>query len=460
MINQYDPTIEYAAIGAMLIDARCIDEAFEIVKPEDFVALYSQKTVEAIAELWQQGEKIDPVIVFDKAKAKINDAFYTHNFIAECMTVCGSAANIGEYCRAIKRASAERQFGEILDAASDCYGSMKAPELLQRLKTELDEIEQGLIATENEVVDSKTAVNEWVKYNEIVKADPESAYCKTGFKDLDNTLGGGMFNAGLYIVGARPGMGKTTLAINIAENIARRGKTVLFISLEMGKVQITAKRIALKTRLDYTKLMSGGYGGDEAETISRANAELANVPFLLSDTSLCRVSDIERMAKKISGLSCVVVDYFGLLTAEEGSATRSRYEDTTILSKSLKLLAKRLNIPLLLLSQLNRETNNRANKRPYLSDLRDTGALEQDADCVILLHREEYYKKDDPAYTPPAVESIELIVAKNRHGDTRVCPMLWDGKTGAINELSPRADEPQAYSKTFTYYNEDDELPF
>ena len=460
MINQHDPTIEYAAVGAMLIDARCIDEAFEIIKPDDFITAYARMTVETIAEMWRRGETIDPVIVFDKAKAKINDVHYTHDFIAECMTTCGSAANIGEYCRAIKYVSVEKQLGEIIDNANGLFGNTNTHELLQQMKSELDEVEQGLINSESEVIDSKAAVVEWEKYNKIVKADPESAYCRTGFTDLDNTLGGGMFNAGLYIVGARPGMGKTTLAINIAENIARRGKTVLFISLEMGKVQIMAKRLALKTRLDYTKLMSGGYGEDKAEIILKANTELASVPFLLSDTSLCRVSDIERMAKKISGLSCVVVDYFGLLACEEGSTTRSRYEDTTMLSKSLKLLAKRLNVPLLLLSQLNRETNNRASKRPCLSDLRDTGALEQDADCVILLHREEYYKKDEPDYTPPDIEYIELIIAKNRHGGTKSVSMAWDGKTGAIDELSSRSDEPQAYSKTFTYYNEDDELPF
>lgn len=172
---------------------------------------------------------------------------------------------------------------------------------------------------------------------------------------------------------------------------------------------------------------------------------------MLSDTSLCRVSDIENMAHSIKDLKCIVVDYFGLLTSEEGSSVRSRYEECTEISKQLKSLAKRLNIPLLVLCQLNRETASRSDKRPTLSDLRDTGALEQDADAVILLHREEYYKAKDKDYEPPDIEIIDLNVAKNRHGKTATVSMAWNGKYGLISEICPTYDNRNI---------EEGELPF
>lgn len=453
MINfvERDATIEYSAVGAMLLEPRCIDAALAIVGADDFANPLCRTAVQAITDLRAEAKPIDAVIVFDHAK-QLNDSF-TYEFAAECMKICGSAANIEEYCRLIKAASDTEKLAKLADGISDDVFNRKSPDsIISKLRQDLDDINLG---TSSAVMDSKSAADAWSAHDEKVKADPESAYCKTGFSALDIVLGGGMFNTGLYIIGARPGMGKTTLGIGIAENIADRGKPILFVSLEMSRVQIMAKRIARKSGLGYTQLMTGVYRGAELHRALETNDRLGKAPFFLSDKSLCRVSDIENMAHGIKDLSCIVIDYFGLLTAEESSDIRSRYEEMTEISKALKGLAKRLDIPLLVLCQLNRENASRSDKRPKLSDLRDTGALEQDADCVILLHRENYYEQGDEDSEKPEVEFIELNVAKNRHGETQVCKMRWNGVTGKISEIISRDDEP-----TFSLADCADDLPF
>ena len=453
MINfvERDATIEYSAVGAMLIDSGCIDAALAIVGADDFTNPLCRTAVQAIIELRAEAKPIDAVIAFNRAK-QLNDSF-TYEFAAECMKICGSAANIEEYCRLIKAASDTEKIAKLADSINNDVFNRKSPDsIISKLRQELDDINLGASSA---VMDSKSAADAWSAHDEKVKADPEGAYCKTGFNALDIVLGGGMFNAGLYIIGARPGMGKTTLGIGIAENIADRDKPVLFVSLEMSRVQIMAKRIARKSGLGYTQLMTGVYRGTELHRAIETNDRLSKAPFFLSDKSLCRVSDIETMAHSIKNLSCIVIDYFGLLTAEENSDVKSRYEEMTDISKALKGLAKRLDIPLLVLCQLNRENASRSDKRPKLSDLRDTGALEQDADCVILLHRENYYEQSEEAAEKPEIEFIELNVAKNRHGETRICKMMWNGFAGRISETSNRDDEPPFYS-----VDNADDLPF
>lgn len=453
MINfiDRDTTIEYSAVGAMLIDAKCINAALAIVAADDFSDKLCRAAVQAITLLRDSNSAIDAVLIYDKAKELYPD--FPFEFVRECMTLCPTAANVEEYCKLIKAGANAARLADIADEISTSAFNRVPPEqIISKLRQDVDTIE----LKNTGVLSSAATASEWLKYDELVKADPDAAYCKTGFKDLDRVLGGGMFKSGLYIIGARPGMGKTTLGIGIAENIASRGKPVLFVSLEMGSVQIMAKRIARKSGINYTALMTGSVQGVELNRASETIKQLSNAPFYLSDNSLCRVSDIESMAHNIKDLACIVIDYFGLLTAEQTDAVRTRYEETTELSKALKSLSKRLSLPVVCLCQLNRENGSRADKRPKLSDLRDTGALEQDADCVILLHREEYYESRGENAEPPEFEYIELNVAKNRHGETQTVKMLWSGATGNIAETTNRADEPTTYKPTSSY----DELPF
>lgn len=426
-----DTTNEYAVIGSILIEPSCLGTVMGIVSVADFDNRYCRAILAAAIELNSEGKPIDVVLIANRA-GKIDDGV-TYEFAAECMQIVGSVANVEMYCRLVKDAAVKRKIAQLADdVQDDVYNHSENAAILAKLRSATDELSTN---NTNAVLSPTDMAEAWLAYDDTVKKNPEAAFTRTGFVNLDNVLGGGMFNQGFYIIAARPGMGKTTLGIAIAENIAERGNAVLYISLEMSRVQIMAKRLSRRARLNYTSLMTGKIKGDDYEHAIDVQLRLAERPFWLSDTSICRVSDIENMARGIKDLKCIVVDYFGLLTSEEGSGVRSRYEECTDISKSLKGLAKRLNIPLLVLCQLNRENTARGDRRPTLSDLRDTGALEQDADAVVLLHREEYYKTKDKDYEPKAVETIELNVAKNRHGKTAMVPMAWEGEFGIICDV-------------------------
>lgn len=441
-------TFEYSVVGAMLIEPKCIDDVLAVVGADDFSNELCKAAVKAIVQLRNEAQPIDALLIYNRAKQL--DGNFTYEFAKECMMLCPTAENATEHAKIVKAASDTDKLTGIADGINEDVFNRKSPNsIVSSLRQNLEIISIG---TANGIANSENLANLWKAHDTQVKADPESAYCKTGYSSLDIVLGGGLFNTGLYIIGARPGMGKTTLGISLAENIASRDKAVLFISLEMNKVQIMAKRIARKSGIGYTQLMTGVYKGQELHRAIETNDRLSKTPFYLSDDSLCRVSDIENMAHSIKNLSCIIVDYFGLLTAEESSGVKSRYEETTDISKALKGLAKRLNIPLIVLAQLNRNNTQKNDKRPTLADLRDTGALEQDADCVILLHRDDYYKQHDENYEPPEIEFIELNVAKNRHGTCSVVKMIWDGATGGIAEESLRTDEP--------FYMASGDLPF
>lgn len=436
MFTPTDNTNEYAVVGSILIEPKCLANALAIIDEADFDNRYCRAFIKAAKQLRDEGNPIDAVLLANRA-SKIDEGV-TYDFAAECMRIVGSVANIEEYCQLVKEAAVKRQLTQLADDIQDeVYNQSESAAIIAKLRGKTEELSVNNTAG---ILSPQDIADAWLTHDKTVKADPEAAYIKTGFKALDSVLGGGMFNQGFYIIAARPGMGKTTIGIGIAENIAERGKSVLFISLEMSRVQIMAKRISRKGRLSYTDLMTGRVIGHDYQHALDVQEVLADKPFMLSDASLCRVSDIENMAHGIKDLKCIVVDYFGLLTSEEGSGVRSRYEECTEISKRLKSLAKRLNIPLLVLCQLNRENATRGDKHPTLSDLRDTGALEQDADAVVLLHREEYYKAKGNDYEPPEIETIELNVAKNRHGNTACVSMAWEGEYGIISEICPTND--------------------
>lgn len=232
----------------------------------------------------------------------------------------------------------------------------------------------------------------------------------SGYGNLDNALGGGFLRGGLYIIAARPGMGKTTLGLNIADNISGG---VLFVSLEMSTDQITAKRLARVSGIPSNRILMGdGLTENEFRRIGEAASRLYDSGVSVNRHMGAKVSEIGVMARSVKDLSVVIVDYIGLIRPERESV--SRYEAVTEISGALKRLAMSLDVPVLALAQLNRANEARANKRPTLSDLRDSGAIEQDADGVLLLYREDYYSKEDTGLPSP----VECEIAKNRHGAT------------------------------------------
>lgn len=435
---------EASVVGSFCVDAACFGVIERMLVADDFAQTQAKAAYQAALRLCECGKPIDPVAIADA----LGDG--GAEYIANCMKAVPSAANVELYCEGVLNASKRRKLGEFADALNNGYFdySVDPDEVLSNLRNEIDNVTKG---GGGYVIQPNQAKADFLAYYGRVKDNPEYAFCKTGFADLDRQLGGGMFRQGMYVVGARPGMGKTTLALNIAENIASADKPVLFVSLEMSRVQIISKRIAMASLLSYTDIMTGRLKDSQINTANDILDRVITRPFAMTDKSSMTAAEILRAAKQIDGLQAVVVDYLGLVRPSEEAQKKPRYEQMTEISADLKAMAKSLDVPVLVLAQLNRESANRAGSRPQLTDLRDSGAIEQDADAVILLHRKDYYEATKEDYTAPEIEEIELIVAKNRHANTGVVKLAWHGKTGKIGEFDTTHDEPTTSA---------DELPF
>lgn len=411
---------EQSVIGSMLLDESCVDSVLNKLNPGAFQNEIARTVFEVIAQLRFERKPIDAVIV----ASCFGGSDRIKQFLLDCMTLTPTASNVMEYA----------------DIVLDEARRRKVRDIASRL---LDGDDAGQCAADLIAVDSgktKETVSgqEWA--NSFANAmmqninDPDCAFCKTGFRDIDNVLGGGLIKGGVYIVGARPGMGKTTFALNIAENIVKRNQTVLFISLEMSPFQIMCKRISMVGSVLYNHVLTGKLDKDEQSKAFQTLERIQNRPFVTNTEFALTVSDIGNIARRVQDCACVIVDYFGLITSPDNGKGGSRYEIYSDISRQLKQLAGTLNVPILCLAQLNREVERgRADKKPQLADLRDTGSLEQDADAVIFLHRDGYYNRDDD--DEDRQKTIDIIVRKNRHGDCGEVQMAWFGKYGEIFEI-------------------------
>lgn len=412
---------ETAVAGAILIDATCLDAVAAVIRPEDMAEDVPRRIYAAALELKRRGGVIDPVTILDEMGGGDSE------YITRLMELTPTAANAGEYAALVAKEARARRLEQIADDIRDgVFIGADAAEIADRARRELD----GVESARKSLPTGAESMAAWYERYTLLQKEPESAYCRTGYGSLDRALGGGLFNSEVYILAGRPGMGKTTVGIALAERVAERGAPVLFCSLEMSAHQITTKRIARLANVEYTRCLNGTLSDDDlAEAISSASKLSARPLFVADELSL--VSDVERYAREVKDLRLVVIDYLGLL--QTGDRPAPRYEEITRISAAIKALAKRLDKPILVLAQLNRENTTRADKKPTLVDLRDSGAIEQDAGGVILLHRDHYYNTDEE---PPEREPIEFIIAKNRHSATRTVTMIWSGATGRIDEMT------------------------
>lgn len=441
---------EAAVIGSILIEPKCIAEVDAAgLCAEDFSDDNMRLAFQVIEDFRQAGQPFDDLVIVANEMAKRKPGDFVP-VIHSALAATATALNAGAYCRMVKDNAKRQAFINTLSEASfsAAYGDWKAVADSVRVFV------QDVGGSDADVISNADLSAQFLDYFDRAKEDPDSAYCRTGFSDLDDQLGGGMFRSEVYIIGARPGMGKTTLGINIAQNIVNRGGAVLFVSLEMSAPQIQAKRISLETSVRYTHIMSGRVNADEERQVYDWVSMNKAAPFYLTTKPLT-VGEIGRKARQIGGLSCIIVDYLGLVSCGEESRQKPRYEQMTEISAGLKATAKALNIPILALCQLNRESTSRQDKRPTMSDLRDSGAIEQDAGAIILLHRPDYYAIKESGEAPE-LEEIELNVAKNRHAEPGLVRMWWHGNIGRIS----MPEKGRAIDVPPDMVTEEGELPF
>jgi len=414
--------MERAVAASVMIDSTY---ALPIVNrkltAEDFEDPFARTVIDLYQTAHDAGQPMDPVLLDNEIK-KMSGTFGFEEQIRDLLNQA-TARNVDVYCDIVKEAANERRYKQ---AISEATGPEDLAARLSTLKTE-----RG-----SEIMDSFKMCELLSDHYEIARLDPEASFCRCEYKDLDKALGGGLQKGGLYIVGARPGMGKTTFALNIAERVARAKKTVLFVSLEMSMVQIMAKRVAADGRINYSNIMSGNLSAGMYAEYRATLERIYDRPFYCIDKSVMTVNDIAAAARSVKGIQLLVVDYLGLIRPAD--ETKKLYEQVTEISRDLKAVAKRLGIPVLALCQVNRESTKTKSKKPTLADLRDSGSIEQDADGVILLHRKDYYTNQHPV----GPVEIDLIIAKNRHGEgNTTISMNWNGSTGLITEIDKRHTE-------------------
>ena len=436
---------EIAVIGSLLLSSDSLPIIEESgLTPQDFQTPICETIFSAALESRNNGKPLDMVFLGSVVREQTGQDVST--WMHGAMECAPAAANLPLCCELVKKESKRRRIQELLSEASYNAVTGDWSSTVDKIIREFTEIRSEF---SSDLSTGARLAKDFLEYYERVKSNPGTAFCRTGYDELDWQFGGGMFRSEVYIIGARPGMGKTTLGINIAENVARHGDPVLFVSLEMTENQIMAKRIALEGGLQYTQVMSGALQPDEEQKMRDTVKRLVSRPFFLTTKSGLTIGEINKTARQIQDLRLIVVDYLGLIPAAAESASKPRYEQMTEISAGIKALAKALDVPILALSQLNRENMTRKDKRPTLADLRDSGAIEQDAGAVVLLHRPEYYENREQGDSADT-EDIELNVAKNRHHAPGLVHMTWNGSLGAIRSKSERPSRVSA----------EEELPF
>ena len=414
---------EAAIVGCLLLSPQTKSTAAKLIGEGDFANPFYGAMFSAALEL----EEPDSV-AFHKA-VKERGFSLPDGFFAGLCDAAIIPSNMELYAMLLREDSQRRRLKELADQLElSVYHREPAEEIITSAYSQLQEIERGCGGISNDVADSKAAWKAFWEHRKMVESGKGAV--PTGFGPLDAILSGGMLRSGLYILAARPGMGKTTVALQFADSIAEHVGPVLFVSLEMSLEQIEGKRISRLSGVPSDEVLLGSGENLDYRKIKAAAQELCKLPVHISRRFSTTVAQIRRMAKRIDGLECVVLDYLGKVMPE--NTKLSRYEYTTAISGDLKTLAMELGVPVLCLAQLNRENTGRKDKKPQLSDLRDSGAIEQDADGVIMLHREDYYTTNE---TPlKAWESVEMefIVRKNRHGRTGSCSSGFFPAVGRI----------------------------
>lgn len=410
---------EQAVLGSILVDFRCLGEVAQLLRPQDFGMELNRELYQVILSMDRTGQRIDPVTV--KEASLQGRVEVSSQYLLELMDTTPTAANVGEYAKIVRDESLRRGAVALAEyITGELAGHTPTPNVLLEATRRLEELQKDGVG--QDLLDPDSAMLAFYEHRELVYSGG-GAFVPTGYQDLDSTLGGGMLNSGMYILAARPGVGKTTLAINIADRLAKGGKAVLFVSLEMDPEQIEAKRLARETGIPANRLLMDALTDEEETQVAHGADVVRALPVHFNRRDTVTVAQIEQMARRVKGLALIVIDYIGKIIPEDQGRRASRVEYMTEISGDIKNLARRFRVPVLTLCQLNRAGADRKNPTPILSDLRDTGALEQDADGVIFLHRAEFYQ---PAGTKSLTSDLQVIVAKNRHGSVGECALAFD----------------------------------
>lgn len=420
------PEAEQSVIGSMLLDQACCDDIAEHVSADDFYADANRKLFAAITAKHNDGGRVDALIVAEALKSAgdfevIGGAAY----LAEVMQAVPVASHAVYYAKIVKAKSIVRL---LIHGATDTLRDAYSP--LSDIDELVTEAEERIFAIRDRrsVGEVATIQDVLVKVFAEIDAISEGTVggLSTGFVDLDEMIGG-LHPGELSILAARPSMGKTAMALNIADNVSTSSNaTVLFVSLEMTQLELSMRLLCSRAKVNGWKLKRGFLNDDERQRLVKASSELASTGMQIDDSPGRTVGQIASAGRRIARRQCldlIVVDYLQLLTAD--NPRDPRQEQVAKMARRLKGVARELGIPVLCLAQLNRQVEATGDNRPKLSHLRESGAIEQDADVVMFIHRPEYYLMKDSAEKANVIGKAEVIVAKQRNGPTGDIALTW-----------------------------------
>ena len=431
---------EQAVIGSMLIDSECIPEVLEKLKPDEFYIQLNRDIYETIYAMFSYSMVIDPVTVLGQMKVR---GVYTDNceeYIAEIMRITPTAANVMEYAAIVRDRALLRRLGEAADEINSMVyeGSGEAEAMLEAAERKIYALRQGrnvggLIPVSSVVQTVFDEMNEAASSGNAIPGLP------SGFPDLDRTILG-LNNSELILVAGRPGMGKTSIALNMALHVGlNQKKSVAIFSLEMSREQLATRLLSRASLVPLQNLLTGQLSEEQWRSVSDAAQSLSMTNILIDDNPTLTVSEMNAQCRRVADLGLVVIDYLQLMQSAGSGHTwsnESRTQAVSDISRMLKIMAKELNVPVITASQLSRANESRQDKRPMLSDLRESGSIEQDADVVIGLYRDGYYNKESE--NPNLAEAIVL---KNRKGQTGTVELSWLGEYTSFTSLERRHDD-------------------
>lgn len=416
---------EQSVIASILVDPECVNRVLQYVKPEYFYSSSHKAIFSIILRKFLSSENIDFVTLLEEVcKEKIfqsdSDAKV---YFTEMVKLLPTASNVEDYAKIVRDKfylrSLVTTFQKVVDASKEGYSS---PDTLMELaEQEIYNIRQGRNVSGLVKID-EVLLATYDKLQHLTGSDKEDYLgISTGYNLLD-AVTTGLNRSDLIILAARPGMGKSSFALNLAANVAKSGKKVAFFSLEMSKEQLVEKVLMSEALVPSDRMKRGTLTGDDWRQIAVVTGELSKLEFYIDDTAGITLGDIKSKLRRLKDVGVVIIDYLQLITMG-GKRSENRVQEVSELTRSLKIMAKEFNIPVIALSQLSRGPESRSDKRPMLSDLRESGSIEQDADMVWFLYRDDYY---NPDCKEPGV--AECIVAKNRHGETSTVKLGWDGQ--------------------------------
>ena len=432
-VQPNDTLAEQAVLGSMLVSKDAVQAAVEVLKPEDFYREDNKEIYAAMMDIYSVGREIDMITVTEQLKLRgtLERVGGTQN-LATLIDNVPTTSNIERYVEIVEQKSTSRN---LIKVTSDIMKISYAQ--TEELDTIIEQAEKGIFdLAQNRNSKSYSGMKEILvttldSIEKMYENKEKLSGIESGFIDLDEKISG-LNKSDLIIVAARPAMGKSAFVLNIASYVAMHDKVpVMIFNLEMSKEQLVKRMLSSESEIDSMRLNNANLEQEDWIKMADASNRLADVPIYIDDTPVLTPSEIRakcRKAKLEKNIGLIIIDYLQLM--ESKTVNGSRQQEISEISRGLKILAKELDVPVIALSQLSRATESRADHRPMLSDLRESGSIEQDADIVMFLHREDYYDKDTEKKN-----IAEVIIAKNRHGETGTIELAWLGKYTKFADL-------------------------